>query len=140
MHAESRFEDWQDFLDNASLGVHLVDASGKILWANKLELELLGYAPHEYIGRHVAEFHVDRAELDHILSALSSAGQLLSYPARLRAKDGSVKHVLINSNVFRRDGRFVHTRCFTTCISAAVYAQLKGELARGPRSTGAPST
>ncbi|KYF51465.1 PAS domain S-box protein [Sorangium cellulosum] len=140
MHAESRFEDWQDFLDNASLGVHLVDAGGKILWANKLELELLGYAPHEYIGRQFAEFHVDRAELDHILAALAGAGQLLSYPARLRAKDGSVKHVLINSNVFRRDGRFVHTRCFTTCISEAVYAQLKRELARGPRSTGEPST
>ncbi|WP_437611078.1 PAS domain-containing protein [Sorangium sp. So ce834] len=140
MHAESRFEDWQDFLDNASLGVHLVDASGKILWANKLELELLGYAPHEYIDRHIAEFHVDRDAIDRILSALSSAGQLLSYPARLLAKDGSVRHVLINSNIFRRDGRFVHTRCFTTCISEAVYAQRRCELLRGPRSTGEPST
>ncbi|XXY85466.1 PAS domain-containing protein [Sorangium sp. So ce296] len=140
MHAASRFEDWQDFLDNASLGVHLIDAGGKILWANKLELELLGYAPHEYIGRRFAEFHVDRDAIDHILAALAGAGRLLSYPARLRAKDGSVKHVLINSNAFRRDGRFVHTRCFTTCISEAAYAQRKGELARGPRSTGEPST
>ncbi|XXX78259.1 PAS domain-containing protein [Sorangium sp. So ce134] len=140
MDAESRFEDWQDFLDNASLGVHLVDASGKILWANKLELELLGYAPHEYIDRHVAEFHVDRDVIDHILGALPCAGQLLSHPARLRAKDGSVKHVLINANVFRRDGRFVHTRCFTSCISEAVYAQRRGELLRGSRAAGERST
>ncbi|WP_437318120.1 PAS domain-containing protein [Sorangium sp. So ce385] len=139
MHAQSRFEDWQDFLDNASLGVHLVDAGGKILWANKLELELLGYAPHEYIDRHIAEFHVDREVIDHVLGALAGAGRLLSYPARLRAKDGSVKHVLINANVFRRDGRFVHTRCFTSCISEAAYEQRRGELLRSSRSAGEPS-
>ncbi|WP_437958950.1 PAS domain-containing protein [Sorangium sp. So ce119] len=130
----NRFEDWQEFLDNASLGVHLVDANGKILWANKLELELLGYRPEEYIDRHVADFHVDQDVVDQILCTLCGTGKLLSYPARLRAKDGSVKHVLINSNVYKRDGRFVHTRCFTSCISELVYEQLRSELLRGRRA------
>ncbi|WP_437288905.1 PAS domain-containing protein [Sorangium sp. So ce406] len=130
----NRFEDWQEFLDNASLGVHLIDANGKILWANKLELEMLGYRPEEYIDRHVADFHVDEDVVDQILCTLSGAGKLLSYPARLRAKDGSVKHVLINSNVYTRDGQFVHTRCFTSCISELVYEQLRSELLRGRRA------
>ncbi|XYH99353.1 hypothetical protein ACMHYB_06155 [Sorangium sp. So ce1128] len=46
----------------------------------------------------------------------------------------SIKHVLINSNVYKRDGQFVHTRCFTSCISELVYDQLRGELLRGRRA------
>jgi PAS domain S-box-containing protein len=36
---------------------------------------------------------------------------------RLRAKDGSIKHVLLSSNAYFRDGEFVHTRCFTRDIT-----------------------
>src|SRR5581483_40539 len=39
------------------------------------------------------------------------------YPARLRCKDGSVRDVLVTSNVFWEDGRFVHTRCFTRDVT-----------------------
>jgi signal transduction histidine kinase/ActR/RegA family two-component response regulator len=33
-------------------------------------------------------------------------------PARLRAKDGSVRDTLLSASVYRDNGRFVHTRCF----------------------------
>ena len=56
------FEDWDNFLNKASLGVHLVGSDGKILWANDLELQLLGYEREEYVNRHIAEFHVDRVQ------------------------------------------------------------------------------
>jgi hypothetical protein len=40
-----------------------------------------------------------------------------AYLARLRARDGSVKYAMINSNVYHeKDGKFGHTRCFTTEI------------------------
>ena len=130
MNQETCFEEWETFLNNASLGVHLVAADGKILWANKPELKMLGYEPGEYIGRHIADFHVDSEVIDRILNILTSGGTLLTYPARLRAKDGSVKHVLINSNVFRKEGKFIHTRCFTNSISEVVYHQLRAELHR----------
>lgn len=45
-----------------------------------------------------------------------------------------MKHVLINSNVFKRDGQFVHTRCFTSWFSETVYEQLKSEMLRGRRA------
>lgn len=130
MTVEKHFEDWQNFLNNASLGVHLVDAEGKILWANDPELRLIGYAPEEYFNRDIADFHVDKDVIEQILSILSGGGMLVSYPARLRAKDGSIKHVLINSNVFTNDGKFEHTRCFTSLISETVYNQLRLELTR----------
>src|SRR5205085_1378890 len=34
-----------------------------------------------------------------------------------------IRHVLIHSNVYRRDGEFVHTRCFTRDITARKNAE-----------------
>jgi signal transduction histidine kinase/ActR/RegA family two-component response regulator len=42
---------------------------------------------------------------------------LHNYEARLRCKDGSVRHVLISSNVMWEGEKFVHTRCFTRDIT-----------------------
>ena len=50
-------------------------------------------------------------------SSLQAGETLSDYSARLRCKDGSIKHVRINSSVFREQGRFVHTRCFTRDIT-----------------------
>lgn len=132
MSEREGFEDWQEFLDNASVGIHLVDAEGKILWANKPELSFLGYSPDEYFDRHIADFHIDKDVIQRILEILSGGGMLQAYPARLRARDGTVRHVLINSNVFTKDGKFTHTRCFTSGISEAVYEQLRQELRPAP--------
>ena len=35
----------------------------------------------------------------------------------MRCKDGSLKDVLIDSSVLWRDGKFIHTRCFTRDIT-----------------------
>ena len=121
-------EDIDDFFDNAALSLHWVGPDGTIIRANPFELEFLGYDRHEYEGRHIADFHVDSDVIDDILARLTRGETLQNYPARLRAKDGSVKHVLINSNVRWSDGRFVHTRCFTRDITDRV--QMEEELAR----------
>ncbi len=106
-----------DFFDNATVGLHWVGPDGIILRANRAELSLLGYAQEEYVGRHIAEFHADREVIEDILRRLSAGEELHDYPARLRCKDGSIRHVLISSNVFREGGRFVHTRCFTRDVT-----------------------
>ncbi|MEO8495019.1 MAG: PAS domain S-box protein, partial [Planctomycetota bacterium] len=48
---------------------------------------------------------------------------LRDYEARLRCKDGTIKHVLIDSNVLWEDGEFIHTRCFTRDLSQRRLAQ-----------------
>ena len=110
--------DLEDFFENSAVAMHWVGADGTILRANQAEFDLLGYAREEYIGRHIAEFHADRAAIDDILARLSRGEKLDKYAARLRAKDGSVRHVLINSNVQFRGGEFVHTRCITLDVTA----------------------
>lgn len=112
-----RREELADFIENAAIGLHWVGPDGTILWANQAELDLLGYSREEYIGRNIAEFHADPPVIADILQRLIRNEDLHSYEARLRCKDGSIRWVLISSNVLWRDGRFVHTRCFTRDIT-----------------------
>lgn len=118
-----RQEEFDDFFENATVGLHWVGPDGKILRANQAELDMLGYSREEYLGRNIAEFHADREVIEDILGGLSRGETLRDYPAKLRAKDGSIKHVLINSNVQWRDGNFVHTRCFTQDVTARKLAE-----------------
>ncbi len=91
---------------------------GTIVWANRAELQMLGYSWDEYVGHHIADFHVDAPVIEHILATLASGGTLYDQPARLRCKDGSVKHVVIHSNGYFEDGQLRYTRCFTRDANA----------------------
>ncbi len=118
-----REDELRDFLDNAVEGIHWVDADGLVLYANKAELALLGYSRAEYVGRNIAEFHVDHDVIQDMLTRLRGGQTLADYEARVRSKDGAIKHVVVNSNVLFRDGKFVHTRCFSRDITARKRAE-----------------
>ena len=115
--AERVDQELKQCLDHAAEGLHWVGPDGTILWANQTELDLLGYTRDEYIGHHIAEFHVDQPVIGDILARLTRGETLQNYEARLRRKDGSVRYVLINSNVLWRDNQFLHTRCFTRDVT-----------------------
>jgi PAS domain S-box-containing protein len=123
-----REQELTDFLENAVESMHRLGADGKILWANKAELELLGYTPQEYIGRHIAEFHVDPDVIADILDKLRRGETLYDYPARIRCKDGAIRHVLMHSNALVEDGELVSTRCMTRDVTDRV--RLEEELNR----------
>ncbi|MEB0260998.1 MULTISPECIES: PAS domain S-box protein [unclassified Mucilaginibacter] len=112
-----KLEKLTDFVENASLPLHWVDGNGIIIWANQAELDLLGYTKEEYLGFPITDFHADETVITDILNRLVNNETLQNYPAKLKCKNGSIKHVLINSNVLNKDGVFVHTRCFTRDIT-----------------------
>ena len=116
-------EELAEFFENATVGLHWVGPDGIILRANRAELEMLGYAREEYVGRPISDFHADDEVICDILDKLSAGERLQEYPARLRCKDGSIKNVLIDSSVMWKDGRFVHTRCFTRDVTARLQAE-----------------
>jgi PAS domain S-box-containing protein len=107
----------QDYVDNAVIGLHWVDENGIIKWANKAELDMLGYTEKEYIGHHISEFHVQKEKISDILHRLSCNQTLSQYESELRCKDGTIKTVHISSNVLWREGKFIHTRCFTVDVT-----------------------
>lgn len=129
IYAEAIKAELEEFVNNATEGLHWVGPDGKILWANQAELNLLGYSKDEYVGRDVRDFHVDARAIEDIFQRLTRKETLHNYQASLRAKDGTIRQVLISSNVLWRDGKFVHTQCFTRDITDLVIAKKQAEQA-----------
>ncbi|MEP6802029.1 MAG: PAS domain S-box protein [Acidobacteriota bacterium] len=127
MEAEvlARKQELEDFVENAAVALHWVGPDGRILWANRAELEMLGYPREEYIGHHIGEFHVDPRVSSDILERLGKNEMLRSHESRLRCKDGSIRDVSIYSNFKFVDGALVHTRCFTRDVTERKKAEEK---------------
>jgi PAS domain S-box-containing protein len=113
--AEAARDDLEDFFDHAVVAIHRVDADGIIRWANRAELELVGYEAHEYVGHHIADFHEDRAAIEDMLARLRRGETLHDYEARVRTKSGEVRIVHVSSNFQHKDGGT--TRCFSRDVS-----------------------
>jgi PAS domain S-box-containing protein len=109
--------DYQDFFENGAVALHVVSADGTILHANKAELDLIGYPAEDYIGRHIAEFYPDQDVIDDIWARLTRGEKIARYPARLRARDGSIKQVEITSSARFRGGKLVSICCFTVDVT-----------------------
>jgi PAS domain S-box-containing protein len=112
-----------DFLENGVHAMHSVGADGTILWANQAELDLFGFAREDYVGRNIADFYVDPKQIADILCRLAAGETLREEAVRVRASDGSVRHVLVSSNARIEDGKVVSTRCFTRDVSDRWLAQ-----------------
>ena len=106
-----------DFLENALEGVQQVGPDQRILWANRALLNLLGYSYEEYVNHTASHFHVDTHVFDEYWQRLMRREDIYDYPAELRCKDGSVRHVLIQSNGVWEGEQFVRTRCFVRDVT-----------------------
>jgi PAS domain S-box-containing protein len=113
-----RLDELVDLVDTADVGLHWVGPDGAILWANAADHQLLGYARDEYVGRNIAEFHDDQAVIADVIARLARGERITGQTARLRHRDGSLRHVLISSSArFDEGGRFLYTRCFTVDVT-----------------------
>jgi len=105
------------FLESAAICLHRVGPDGTILWANDAELAMLGYRSDEYVGHHIAEFHVDQAGIADILARLHRDERLCDREAQMKCRNGSIRDVVIDSSVLWDEGRFLHTQCFTRDVT-----------------------
>ena len=110
-------QELREFLDHATVGLRWVGPDGRILWANRAELDLVGHSEPEYVGQHIAKFLVEPEAAADILGRLARGESVLSYETRLRTKDGSIKQVLIDGSGLFRDRQFVHGRLVTRDIT-----------------------
>lgn len=118
------------FFDNPVVGLHSVDGSGRIVRINQTELQMLGYPRDEVLGKHISEFHADKDIAVDLMMRLSNNEVIRDYRARMICKDGSVKHVLIDSDAVMVDGKFAYTRCFTRDVTDSAIARGHLERAR----------
>ena len=110
-------QELNDFFEHASVGLQWAGPDGTILRVNQAELDLLGYEHDEYAGHSIFEFYAEETEAKDLLRRLHAGEVVNDFEARLRCKNGTIKHVLINSNVLRENGKFIHSRCFTRDIT-----------------------
>ncbi|KAJ3280083.1 hypothetical protein HK104_000945, partial [Borealophlyctis nickersoniae] len=109
----SKAAEFEDFFENAPIALHWLSGEGIVLWANQTEMDFLGYTKEEYIGQSITKFCVDEAVVLEIFKTLGSGNTIHDVPVRMRHKDGTIKHILVDSNVnYHPDGTFHHTRCF----------------------------
>ncbi|MDG4897753.1 PAS domain S-box protein [Mesorhizobium sp. WSM4976] len=108
---------YEDFFENAAVGLHIVNADGRIVDVNTAELRMLGYERAEYMGQEIAAFYEDKTVIQDVMNRLAHGEKVHRCPARLRARDGSVKHVEVSSIGHFKDGRLIHTLCFTVDVT-----------------------
>ncbi|HUR29290.1 MAG TPA: PAS domain S-box protein [Planctomycetota bacterium] len=123
-----RERDMRDFLQNAPVPMHSVGPDGIVSWANAAELALLGLTPEECIGQPLTRFHADPEAANRLLERLMRGEDLRGEPAVLRAKDGTLKHVLIDSNGLWENEKFVHSRCLTRDVTQIYESAQVGRL------------
>jgi PAS domain S-box-containing protein len=115
----------RDFVDKAPEGLRRIGPNGLILWANQAELDMLGYTREEYFGHHIIKFHADLPVIEDFLARLFRGETLREREARMICKDGSIRHVLLNSSALFESGKFIHSRCFTRDITDRKRAEEK---------------
>ena len=115
---ERELQELTDFLENAIVGLHRIDAEGRVMWANRAELDMLGYAPEEFIGQPVANFVVQPGQAAALLVRVKSGESLRDEHVQMRCKDGSTKDVVINSSPLFVDGKFICTRSSMRDVTA----------------------
>ncbi|HEY2806134.1 MAG TPA: EAL domain-containing protein, partial [Gemmatimonadales bacterium] len=113
----------EDFFEHATVGMHWVGPDGRIARANQAELEMLGYSAEEYVGRPFHEFHLDPEIADNAFRRVLAGETVMNLEARLRHKNGSLRHVLINTNGLFEDGKFVHSRAISRDITERKIAE-----------------
>jgi PAS domain S-box-containing protein len=117
---DERADDPADLFEHVGVGLRWVGPDGVILRVNQAELDLFGYAREEYVGHNIAGFHADPEERADILARLARGEPLRDYPAQMRHRDGTLRRVLISSDVRRRDGVVLYSRCVTLDITGRV--------------------
>ena len=94
---------------------------GTVLWANEATLALLGLGADELFGQPLPELCPDAPGAQALLEAMRTGRGATDQPLRLRAKDGSARHVLVHINVRRgADGAVQDARCALRDVTARV--------------------
>ena len=109
-----------DFFEQSPLGLLWVNSNGRIQRVNQAVLELLGCSPEECLGQSISEFHADREAAKSTLTRLARNEVLRNVRTRLRRKDGSIRHVLIDANAMWEGGRLTYSRWFVRDITDRV--------------------
>lgn len=117
---ESTRQSLTHFMDYAPAGIHLADEGGRAIYANKEKLQLMGYTKEEFVGTSLTHCYIDQEAIDFIMKHHLKHENIDNFEARIRRKDGEIRHVILSSSVYRNHGDYVYTTYFTRDITNRV--------------------
>ncbi|MDQ3331742.1 MAG: response regulator, partial [Planctomycetota bacterium] len=106
-----------ELFEHAAVGLLFLSPDAMIQRANDVLLSTLGYAMHDFVGRSLREFLVEKSSIETLDECCRDGCALSNYETRLRAKDGSTRHVLLDANARIVEGKVAYLRCFARDIT-----------------------
>jgi PAS domain S-box-containing protein len=102
--------DFARFCEQAPVALEWVGSDGVIRWANRADLDLLGFSGDELAGRRMADVHADATALQDLLQQLGRRQRVRGHAVRLRRKDGTVVAAVVDADPQGETGR-ISTAC-----------------------------
>ncbi len=107
-----READLSDFLENALEGIVQIGADGRVEWANRAMLDMLGLAADDCVGQTFGQYFTEPARFDLFWRRMNSRESVYDLAVELRNTGGVNRSVLIHATGTWERDRLVHARCF----------------------------
>ena len=119
MQIKTSEEKYRTIVELAREGIFMVDAEGRLTFANRFLTEMLGYETREIIGAVGFRLHVDEDDRELVRNQLERRRNGLSdsYELSLKRRDGSSLISLVAAAPFMVNGTFLGSIGIATDIS-----------------------
>jgi len=88
-------------------GIGISDLDGNVLDVNRTMEQITGYSLDEYRSMNIRDIYAYPEDREEVIKALKEQGRVLGWEHRVRAKDGRIRYLLVNTEVIERDGKKV---------------------------------
>ena len=105
------------FIEPAPVAISFIDNNDNLIYANKAELDMTGFSKNEYIGKTFTHFYTPDVQVDEIKRKIKDHIQLINEDVCIKCKDGSIKHLLVSSNVHVKNSLYLYTMFISRDIS-----------------------
>ncbi|MDB5969229.1 MAG: hypothetical protein JWQ90_1679 [Hydrocarboniphaga sp.] len=126
----------EDLYDNAPCGYHTIDENGVFLRVNQTELQWLGYARHELVGRKTLADLLDAEGVSRFretFAQLKAEGHISGVEYQITRKDGSRFPIMLAASAITdAAGRYLRSR--GTIVDITERKRLERELERQART------
>ena len=90
--------DLVEFVQEASIGVAVLDRAGRVLWANRAVYESLGFARDDFFGGHCREWFASPEEAERLIDRLFAGEVMANVRVTLRHRAGETRSVALDGD------------------------------------------